>query len=135
MVSGGIICLSGSRPDTLSALFRQAMPDMSLDPHFLDLMRDHLSGEAVSEKKMFGGICFLTAGNMICGLHKDGAMFRVGPLAEAEARALPGTGPMLFTGRPMKGFVDAGEEALADEPTRARLMAMALAYARSLPPK
>jgi hypothetical protein len=112
---------------------------MGVNSDHLELMRQDLAretvSETVSEKVMFGGICFLTEGHMICGLHAKGAMFRVGPMGEAEARRLPGTGPMLFTGRPMAGFVDADDSAMADETTRARLTAMALAYARSQPPK
>jgi len=28
---------------------------------------------------MFGGLCFLVNGNMVCGVNKDGLMVRVGP--------------------------------------------------------
>jgi hypothetical protein len=126
---------SGSRPDTLARHLQQVAHDMALNPDLIDWFRAELRHEGVTEKKMFGGLCFLTGGNMIGGIHKDGAMLRVGPLAEPAARALPGTGPMLFTGKPMKGFVDVSEESMADPALRHQLVGMALAHARSLPPK
>ena len=49
--------------------------------------------------------------------------------------ALPGVGHMEMTGRRMGGFVDAGPEALSDDATRARLMALSLAFNATLPPK
>jgi hypothetical protein len=39
----------------------------------------------LSEKKMFGGLCFLLNGHMVCGVHKGGAMYRPGKPREAEA--------------------------------------------------
>jgi len=117
---------------------------MAYDEGLAQLMRDDLAHlDGVTEKKMFGGIAFMTGGNMICGVHKDGAMFRVGKDREAEAHSLDGVGKMLFTGRPMGGMVDAAPEAMvdaapeamADDSTRGHLMALALAHAKSLPPK
>ena len=109
---------------------------MAYDERLAQAMRDALEGhEGISEKKMFGGLCFLLNGNMVCGVHKGGAMFRVGKKSEADALAVPGTGPMTFTGRKMGGMVEADDETVADDRRRARLMALALAHASSLPPK
>lgn len=109
---------------------------MAYDEGAAELMRGDLAGEeGITEKKMFGGLAFLLNGHMVCGVHKDGAMFRVGKAREAEAREIPGTGPMMFTGRPMGGMVDADEDLMADDARRGQLMALALSHARSLPPK
>ena len=109
---------------------------MAYDEGLATLMRDDLAGlPGLSEKKMFGGLCFLQHGNMICGVHKGGAMFRVGKESEAAALALPGTGPMMFTGRPMGGMVDADDSAMGDDATRARLTALATGFVATLPPK
>ena len=54
-------------------------------------------------------------GNMLCGVHKGGAMFRVGKDREAEALALPGVEPLSFTGRKMGGMVEMDGPALEDE--------------------
>lgn len=109
---------------------------MAYDEGIAQLMRDDLAEvQGLAEKKMFGGLCFLTGGHMICGVHKDGAMFRVGKANEAEAMTIDGAGPMLFTGRPMGGMIDASPDLMADDAARRRLMALSLAHAKSLPPK
>lgn len=108
---------------------------MAWDAGLAQLMRDHLAGEPVTEQKMFGGLAFLRHGHMVCGIHKEGAMFRVGKPNEAEARAIPGVTAMTFTGRPMAGMVDCSDDACADDARRGRLMALALGFARGLPPK
>ena len=99
-------------------------------------MRDDLADEAgISEKKMFGGLCFLLNGHMLCGVNAKGMMFRVGKTREAKARAIDGAGPMQFTGRPMGGMIDVTEEAFVDDARRAEWLQLAMANARALPPK
>lgn len=109
---------------------------MAHDEGLAEILRAELADTpGIVEKRMFGGIAFLVDGNMLCGVHRDGAMFRVGKANEPEALALPGVQPMAFTGRPMGGFVDVSDAALADDATRARLMALALGFVRALPAK
>ena len=109
---------------------------MAYDPGLAELMRDDLADiSGISEKKMFGGIAFMLHGHMVCGVHQGGGMFRIGKDAETEALAIEGAGPMMFTGKRMGGLIDVSDDALADDDRRAAWMAMALAHARSLPPK
>jgi hypothetical protein len=108
---------------------------MAYDEGLAHLMRDDLTSKSVTEKKMFGGLAFMLHGHMLCGIHKGGAMFRVGRPNEAEALAIPGVGPMMFTGKPMTGMVDCSDEACADDARRGRLMALSLGFVQSLPPK
>ncbi len=108
---------------------------MAWDEGLAQLMRDDLADEPVAEKKMFGGLAFLLGGHMVCGIHKGGAMFRVGKPNAAAALAVPGAGPMMFTGKPMAGMIDLSDEATADDRRRGRLMALALGFVKSLPPK
>jgi hypothetical protein len=99
-------------------------------------VRGDLTGlPGISEKRMFGGLAFMLNGNMLCGVHSGGGMFRVGKANEAVALAIEGVAPMGLTGRRMGGFVDTGDEVLADDARRAQLMALTLSFARSLPPK
>jgi hypothetical protein len=84
---------------------------------------------------MFGGLAFLLGGHMVCGVHKGGAMVRVGKAAYAEALGLPGVSPMMFTGKPMVAMVDVTDAAVADDAVRGRLLDMALACVTALPPK
>lgn len=109
---------------------------MAYDEGLAQLLREELEGlPGYGEKKMFGGLCFLLHGNMVCGVHKGGAMFRVGKANDATARALPGVGDMTFTGKPMASMVHADPEATDDDAIRAALLAMSVATARALPPK
>jgi TfoX/Sxy family transcriptional regulator of competence genes len=108
---------------------------MAYDQGLAELLRDALAGEPVSEKKMFGGLCFLLHGNMICGVHKRGAMFRVGKPHDATALALPGVQPMMFTGKVMAGFVETSDEATADDAIRGQLITLALSFVKTLPAK
>jgi hypothetical protein len=108
---------------------------MAYDSGLYALMQADLAGQPVVERKMFGGIAFLLNGHMVCGLHKGGAMYRVGKINDAAARAIPGTGPMEFTGRPMTGMLAADDDLMADDSRRSQLTALALSHAASLPPK
>ena len=108
---------------------------MAYDKGLAQIMRHDLCDViGISEKKMFGGIAFMYAGHMVCGIHKDGAMFRVGKDQEAEAKA-EGAVDMMFTGRKMGGLIDVTDEAFVDDNRRALCMGMALRHAQSLPPK
>ncbi|MCR9086822.1 MAG: TfoX/Sxy family protein [Rhodobacteraceae bacterium] len=113
---------------------------MAYDETLAEQMRADLgaaSGNAhgLSERKMFGGICFLVNGNMVCGIGKQGAMYRVGKPSEPAAMALPGVEAMSFTGRKMGGMVDFPADSFGDDETRETLTRMALDHAGSLPPK
>lgn len=109
---------------------------MAYDEGLAELMRGDLVDEpGITEKKMFGGIAFMLNGNMLCGVHKGGGMFRVGKERKAEAMAVDGASEAAFTGRPMASMVEASEDAIVDDGRRGVLMALALANARSLPPK
>ena len=109
---------------------------MAIDQGLVEVMREdmaHLDG--IKEVRMFGGICFMHRGHMLCGIHKDGALYRVGKERHSEALALDGVGPMTMTGRSMGGLVDVGTGAMADDALRAHLLEMALEFTASLPAK
>ena len=108
---------------------------MSYSEQMADLMRADLGLlPGLSEKKMFGGLCFLLNGHMVCGVHKDGAMFRPGKPREAEALQL-GAERLSFTGRPMGGMVEVDEDGFGDDDLRRKLVELSLTNAASLPPK
>ncbi|MEW6688259.1 MAG: TfoX/Sxy family protein [Pseudomonadota bacterium] len=98
-------------------------------------LRRALSGTGrIAEKRMFGGVCFLLRGNMLCGTGKEEFMFRVGRAQDAQALALPGARPMDITGKVMKGFVWV-DPAKCDARSLKRWVAMAERYVGALPPK
>ena len=59
----------------------------------------------LTEKKMFGGICFLLGGNMVCGVLGDDLIMRVGAAQHAASLAQPGARVFDFSGKPMAGWV------------------------------
>jgi TfoX/Sxy family transcriptional regulator of competence genes len=103
--------------------------------HMAETMRADLGIQpGLAEKKMFGGLCFLLHGNMVCGVHKDGAMYRPGKPREAEALAA-GAEPLSFTGRKMGGMVEVDDAMFENETLRATLTELSLTNAASLPAK
>ena len=108
---------------------------MTHDTGLAQILRDALQGDPVIEKRMMGGLTFMVHGHMLCGVHKGGAMVRVGKPNYAAALAIPGVGPMTFTGRPMAGLVDVSDAACADDARRGQLLAMARAFIQTLPAK
>ena len=68
-----------------------------------------------SRKKMFGGTCHLLNGNMLCGVHKDALIVRLGHEAGAAALEESHTRPMDVTGKPMRGWVTVDPEGLGGD--------------------
>ena len=89
---------------------------MAYDEGLAQRVREALSDRrGLSEKKMFGGLCFLVNGNMACGIVRDELMVRIGPAAYDHALAEPEAREMDFTGRALKGFVYVESDALQDD--------------------
>jgi len=88
----------------------------------------------VGERKMFGGLTFMVAGHMCCGVNGDDLIVRLDPDHEDEALARRHARPMDFTGRPMTGFVTVQPEGLKGAQLN-RWVQEAVARAESLPPK
>ncbi|NOX42740.1 MAG: TfoX/Sxy family protein [Gammaproteobacteria bacterium] len=62
--------------------------------------------KGVKEQNMFGGLCFMHNGNMLCGAdQKHGLMVRVGPEQYEEVIKLKHARKMDLTGVPMKGLI------------------------------
>jgi TfoX/Sxy family transcriptional regulator of competence genes len=98
-------------------------------------MRNALAARpGITEKKMFGGYCWMLDGNMLCGVEVGRFMFRVGKELEAEALRRSGASPMDITGKPMRGiiWVDADEAIEAGLDTWVDFSAR---FVASLPPK
>jgi TfoX/Sxy family transcriptional regulator of competence genes len=97
------------------------------------LLRDR---HDVDERRMFGGIGYLVAGNMCCGVHGEQLIVRLDP---AEADELIGSErgarPFDLTGRPMRGWLFVDPVATAEEDDLARWVRRGEAFAATLPPK
>lgn len=66
----------------------------------------------VEEKHMFGGTCYMLNGKMCVGVVKDEMMCRINPEVYEAALEKVGCREMVFTGKPMKGYVFVSEEGL-----------------------
>ncbi|HEX2193239.1 MAG TPA: TfoX/Sxy family protein [Acidimicrobiales bacterium] len=89
----------------------------------------------LTERKMFGGLAFMTSGNMLVGVIGDDLIARVGPEAMDDALAQPGARLFDMTGRPMGGWVVVGGDAVAEDHELAAWIARAERFVETLPPK
>lgn len=109
---------------------------MAFDEGLAERIRAHLGADpAIVEKRMFGGMAFLHAGNMAVGVIGDDLMVRVGPEATDAALARAGTRPFDFTGRPMRGWVVVPASAVAEDEALAEWIDQGCSFAAGLPPK
>jgi hypothetical protein len=100
-----------------------------------DRLRAALAGRrGLTEKAMFGGVCFLLKSNMLCGTGSGRFMFRVGKQAHAAAVKRRGAQPMIMRGRTLEGFVWV-DPAACDAKSLRSWLALALDYVATLPAK
>jgi TfoX/Sxy family transcriptional regulator of competence genes len=108
---------------------------MAFDDALAERLRDRLREvAAVHEKKMFGGLAFLTDGNMTVGVHGDDLIVRIAPDDTPTALAKPGVRPFDITGRPMRGWILVAGEALDDDVLDGWIE-RARTFVATLPPK
>ena len=76
-------------------------------------VRESLSDlDDVTEKYMFGGMCYMVNGKMCIGVLGDEIMCRVGEENYETASEKPGCRGMEMSGRQMKGYVLVGEDGI-----------------------
>jgi TfoX/Sxy family transcriptional regulator of competence genes len=109
---------------------------MAFDEGLAERIRGVLDARSdVDERKMFGGIAFLVAGNMACGVMRDDLMVR---MASDDAEALesePGARRFAMGDRPMRGWLLVAPEATADDGDLERWVRRGEEFAASLPAK
>jgi hypothetical protein len=89
----------------------------------------------VSERNMFGGLCFLSSGNMCFGIVGSELMVRVGPERYIEALREPHAREMDFTGRSVRGMVYVDEVGISEDADLSAWLRRGLDFASSLPSK
>ena len=108
---------------------------MAFDAELARRIRDRMTAVAgVSERKMFGGLAFLTSGNMTVGVNGDDLVVRIDPEAMDDALAEPDVRPFDMTGRPMRGWIVVASDGLSDDDLE-RWIDQARSYVATLPPK
>jgi TfoX/Sxy family transcriptional regulator of competence genes len=109
---------------------------MPYDAGLAQRVREVLEEEPeFDEKKMFGGICFLLFGNMVCGIIRDELLVRVGAANYNEALKMPHTKKFDLTGKALKGWVMVVSEALDSDEELSDWVQKAVNFVRTLPPK
>jgi len=109
---------------------------MAFDEGLAERIREHTEFDpSISERTMFGGLCFMSGGNMSFGVLGSEIMVRVGPDAYAAALELPHAREMDFTGRSMRGMVYVDADGISEDDDLEAWLQRGLMYARSLPPK
>lgn len=108
---------------------------MPWDETLAQNLRGDLRALEIREQKMFGGLAFLHRGHMVCGIHRGGAMFRVGKANEPAALGVAGASRMQMGEREMPGMITASAPAMEDPQARGALIALALDCVTKLPPK
>jgi TfoX/Sxy family transcriptional regulator of competence genes len=91
--------------------------------------------DALTERKMFGGIAWMVGGNLACGVMGEDLCVKLSVEEADAALQRPDTRPFAMTGRPAKAFVVVAGDALADDADLARWVDTGADHAASLPAK
>lgn len=110
-----------------------AMSDETMEARVRRLTAEH----PVTDKKMFGGVCFLHQGNMLCGITNKGRfMARMGKEREAIAReTLPGAADMDYTGKKMGGMLFVDDACITTDDELRAWIDLCIDFAKTLPAK
>lgn len=94
-----------------------------------------LNKEGITERKMFGGLCFLHYGNMCFGIVDEKLMVRVGKDNYETYIKRKYADPMDFTGRPLKGLMYIYPEGIKTRKNLDFWLEICLDFTSSLPRK
>jgi len=109
---------------------------MSYDEKLAQGISEILKGKrGISQKEMFGGLCFLLNGNMLCGIAKGKLVARVGPESYDKFLKEKYASPMDFTGRPLKGMVYVGPSGLKSRASLAKWVKRSVDFVKTLSKK
>ena len=109
---------------------------MAYNEELATRLREALSpSKGIVEKKMFGGLCFLLDGRMICGVLKEDLIAKIGRENHVRIGTQRHVRPFDFTGKPMMGMIYVAPAGLKTRKDLSRWVEMAKAHARTLPPK
>jgi TfoX/Sxy family transcriptional regulator of competence genes len=108
---------------------------MAYDEQLATRVRTLLKGQkAIIDKKMFGGLAYLSRGKMFVGILNSDLVVRVGPEASDAALKKPHTRPMDFTGRPMKGYIYVSPDGVRTAAQLRQWLVQGRQFVANLPP-
>ncbi|MHB8086650.1 MAG: TfoX/Sxy family protein [Anaerolineaceae bacterium] len=108
---------------------------MAFDAKLANRVYLTLKNEDIVEKKMFGGIGFLLNGNMVCGVHEDNLIVRVGKERYAEILVMPHVKPFDLTGTALTGWVEVTPAGTRIDQELADWVRLGVEFVQGLPPK
>ena len=88
-----------------------------------------------SEKKIFGGVCFMINGNMCVGSWKGSLVVRLDREKHEQTQSEPHVKPMDITGKVMKGWALIEPVGIESDDNLKAWVRRAVRFAGSLPPK
>ena len=94
-----------------------------------------LTRRGITEKKMFGGTCFLLNGNMLIAVWNDSLIARLGVEQAEIALTEPDVREMDLTGRPMKGWIIVEPDGIDSDQQLTRWIDLSMTFVRTLPAK
>ena len=89
----------------------------------------------MEKKKMFGGVCYLTRGNMCFGIWQEYLMVRTDTATAEVQLQKDHIRPFDITGKPMKGWFMVSEEGWPTDLIMNEWLSMGLDFALTLPVK
>jgi TfoX/Sxy family transcriptional regulator of competence genes len=116
---------------------RRHDPGMAYDEDLAHRLRELLADEeAITEKKMFGGLAFLLHGHMSVSASRSGGLLvRIDPADTDAALARSHVTRMEMGGRTMDGWIRVAPEALERKRDLAVWVERSVAFVKTLPPK
>ena len=109
---------------------------MAYDEHLASRIRKSLSGmPGITEKRMFGGVCFLRHGLMFAGVTASALMARVGKANYEDSLSREHVRVMDFTGKPMAGYVFVDETGVVTDEDLGFWLRRCTDFVATLPPK
>jgi TfoX/Sxy family transcriptional regulator of competence genes len=110
---------------------------MAYDENLANRLRELLADEdAITEKKMFGGLAFLLHGNMSVSASRNGGLLaRIDPADTDAALARPHVSLMQMGARTMDGWITVTPEGLKTKRDLAAWVKRSVKYVKTLPPK
>jgi TfoX/Sxy family transcriptional regulator of competence genes len=110
---------------------------MAYDEDLANRLRELLAGEdAITEKRMFGGLAFLLQGNMtVAASGQGGLLVRLDPDTTDQAASRAHAGVAVMRGREMPGWIRVGADGVKTKRQLEPWVRRSLEFVRTLPPK
>lgn len=106
--------------------------NLEIDSRIRKLMSNWKNTDA---KKMFGGVCYLMNGKIVCGVYKEFLILLLGEEAGEKAMGNPFARLFDITGRPIKGWVMVAQEGFKTANELEEWLNQAKKLVETLPPK